>query len=425
MKTLILTILCASLVLLSSSVHSQGFKDLKGCTELGVILNWSASGIAGTDEVLVASAFDAFVSFDVSDPENPIPLDTLYWNEEDPTIARDMLMRYPYVFQCSGTIGVTVLDISDPTALRICDTIEINSRHDLMNLDIREDLLYVNSADSVYVYDISNPCEAVRLAGSYMSSWPTYSGKSPDTYFLDGFALHDQGSVWMYKHDETLAFEMHFLYWPEPLAAESYQPVGDYLYIGGNGLEIYQWGENYRLHKVYSVPDVIYINRFEMDGERLYALSDAGILYLLDISNPEMPEVLGHYSDGTISPFYHFTSNGPYVYIATVGGVIHAKFDYPTTVPTEQTPSSFSLSPDYPNPVSAGDPAQVKYSLPTTGNVTLLLHDALGRELRRISKRVEPGEHAESLATAGLTPGVYYYSILANGQKKTAMLVVR
>lgn len=89
------------------------------------------------------------------------------------------------------------------------------------------------------------------------------------------------------------------------------------------------------------------------------------------------------------------------------------------------TPASFSLSPAYPNPVSAGVAAQVQYSLPTAGNITLLLHDALGRELRRISKRVEPGTHAESIPTAGLTPGVYYYSVLANGQKKTEMLIVR
>ena len=87
--------------------------------------------------------------------------------------------------------------------------------------------------------------------------------------------------------------------------------------------------------------------------------------------------------------------------------------------------SGIALSQAYPNPVRAGNSAQVQYALPFAGNITMLLHDALGREVRRISKRVEPGTHIERISTAGLPPGVYYHSVLASGQKRTVMLVVR
>ena len=102
---------------------------------------------------------------------------------------------------------------------------------------------------------------------------------------------------------------------------------------------------------------------------------------------------------------------------------------YKTAMPvsvgsTPEAAGEFSLE-IHPNPVHAGGAAQVRYGMPIAGNGIFTLHDALGRELRRDARHVEPGTHSKSISTAGLPPGVYYYSILADGQKKTEMLVVR
>src|SRR5690606_17032890 len=106
--------------------------------------------------------------------------------------------------------------------------------------------------------------------------------------------------------------------------------------------------------------------------------------------------------------------------------VIVIKVDLPTSNREALlAPTSLTLAPAYPNPVASGSPATFEFALPSSGHVTLTLCNTLGQELRRIEKRMEPGRHTERISTTGLNPGVYYYTLTAEGKWETEMLVVR
>lgn len=64
----------------------------------------------------------------------------------------------------------------------------------------------------------------------------------------------------------------------------------------------------------------------------------------------------------------------------------------------------------FPNPVTSA--ATVVYTLPAAGSVTVMLHDALGRELRRVDAGMQDaGAHALPFDTSSLPAGVYLYRI--------------
>ena len=77
---------------------------------------------------------------------------------------------------------------------------------------------------------------------------------------------------------------------------------------------------------------------------------------------------------------------------------------------------------NYPNPFSMS--TTVGYSLQMRGTVTLLVHDALGREILRLpAGEQETGVHAFPAIGAGLPQGVYYYRISVSASGGTGNIL--
>ena len=84
----------------------------------------------------------------------------------------------------------------------------------------------------------------------------------------------------------------------------------------------------------------------------------------------------------------------------------------PTSILKSSTPAIFSLSQAYPNPVSAGASATVEFTLERAAEVTLEVHDILGRRVRQQSLGQLPlGEHTQAISTTGLQSGMYFYTL--------------
>jgi hypothetical protein len=132
-----------------------------------------------------------------------------------------------------------------------------------------------------------------------------------------------------------------------------------------------------------------------------------------------------YFSRNNITVYYSTVDNDGYFYVATDSGLYRTELPVTTIEQTLTIPSSFSLSPAYPNPVSSGGTANIEYSLPAAVNVNLILCNTLGNEVLHITKLVNPGMHTERLSTAGLPPGVYYYTLSAGSNRETRMLIVR
>jgi Secretion system C-terminal sorting domain len=75
--------------------------------------------------------------------------------------------------------------------------------------------------------------------------------------------------------------------------------------------------------------------------------------------------------------------------------------------------SSYSLDQNYPNPFNPT--TQIKYSLLSNSNVKITIFNALGESIKELANEVQQsGVHIMNFNAAGLSSGVYFYSIQAN-----------
>jgi hypothetical protein len=76
--------------------------------------------------------------------------------------------------------------------------------------------------------------------------------------------------------------------------------------------------------------------------------------------------------------------------------------------PTEERVGAV-LGAGYPNPAHVGGMLTIPYTASSSGHLSIVVHDALGRPVRNVyDGNAEPGDHAVSFSPSGLAPGVYH-----------------
>jgi len=138
-----------------------------------------------------------------------------------------------------------------------------------------------------------------------------------------------------------------------------------------------------------------------------------GILFAaFDNDNP----VFINYGEGTIwfheehPDIYHYhntlTSRSGKIYVSTNSGVY--QFDPYGISTIDVIPDSPSLSVVYPNPVTAGEIANLVYSLQQPGNVFVKVYSILGIEVYSSALGMQhSGSHSLTIPTRGMKSGVY------------------
>ena len=70
------------------------------------------------------------------------------------------------------------------------------------------------------------------------------------------------------------------------------------------------------------------------------------------------------------------------------------------------------------------DQATIYYHLERSGRMQLLANSADGKELRVLKEaQMEAGNYQHDWATAGMAPGVYYVTLLLDGQPITKKVI--
>ena len=78
------------------------------------------------------------------------------------------------------------------------------------------------------------------------------------------------------------------------------------------------------------------------------------------------------------------------------------------------TPVEFSLSQNYPNPFNPA--TKINYSVPKDGYVKISVYNVIGQEVAElVNGMVKAGTHEVNFDASGLTSGIYFYKIEANG----------
>jgi photosystem II stability/assembly factor-like uncharacterized protein len=92
-------------------------------------------------------------------------------------------------------------------------------------------------------------------------------------------------------------------------------------------------------------------------------------------------------------------------------------------IPSEEIPTVFALAQNFPNPFNPS--TVVRYDLPFTSEVRLVVCDILGRQVSvLVNERKDAGMHQVSFDASGLPSGVYFYRIQAGDFVSTKRMVV-
>jgi hypothetical protein len=123
-----------------------------------------------------------------------------------------------------------------------------------------------------------------------------------------------------------------------------------------------------------------------------------------------------------------------YISVYHDGAIVHQFFGHivtvsASTVPTgvEEKPGTlpekFSLSQNYPNPFNPT--TTIGFTIQDAGFTSLKIYDALGREVATLIDGVkEAGSHTIAFNAAGLSSGVYFYTLRAGNAVATKKMLL-
>jgi hypothetical protein len=92
---------------------------------------------------------------------------------------------------------------------------------------------------------------------------------------------------------------------------------------------------------------------------------------------------------------------------------------------TSNIPESFSISQNYPNPFNPS--TKIKFALPSTENVKIIIYDIAGRQVKELlNQNLTAGTHTVDFDASDLASGTYIYRINAgNFVESKKMLLLK
>jgi photosystem II stability/assembly factor-like uncharacterized protein len=86
-------------------------------------------------------------------------------------------------------------------------------------------------------------------------------------------------------------------------------------------------------------------------------------------------------------------------------------------------PYTYSLSQNYPNPFNPS--TNIRYAIPKSGMVRLVVFDALGREVETlVNESLKPGTYESKFNGANYPSGIYFYKLRAEGFTETKKMLL-
>ena len=86
-------------------------------------------------------------------------------------------------------------------------------------------------------------------------------------------------------------------------------------------------------------------------------------------------------------------------------------------------PLEYQLNQNYPNPFNSK--TNIKYQIPNTGIVKIIIYDLLGREVKTlVNEYKQAGIYQVSFNAEGLASGIYFYKMTAGDFSETKKLIL-
>ena len=86
-------------------------------------------------------------------------------------------------------------------------------------------------------------------------------------------------------------------------------------------------------------------------------------------------------------------------------------------------PTNFILEPNYPNPFNPT--TQIKFSIPKTANVKLIITDILGREVTMlVNDNLSSGNYSVNFDAKSISSGIYFYTLITDNFKQSRKMIL-
>ncbi|MBZ0264018.1 T9SS type A sorting domain-containing protein [bacterium] len=335
-------------------------------------------------DLLFGSYRDSFLTYDISNPTEPVFLDS---------VVADTILNYDYhdgfVYIWSGIAGqgvfIDIIDATNPEILHSVGRLEGRA-----GIAIQDNLLYTLHASNLYIYEINNPGQPeliniVDEVGLNAEVLPTSNAVS---------SLVDVGHY--------VATTIRIVDTSNPLAPQILESFGRYPS---------SWFNPYVFP--YSVP--------ELDLITVGYGTKYDIINLSEPMNPsEFPELRSmgackavDYQDG-----YLYALNSPFLEIYTI-----EREEVTVEDQTVTSPSEFKLHQPFPNPFNST--CEIRFEIPRSEQVNLKLYDILGREVMNlVDQKLEHGSHTYMIDGSGLSSGIYFVAINARKFKTSQKILL-
>lgn len=165
------------------------------------------------------------------------------------------------------------------------------------------------------------------------------------------------------------------------------------------------------------------INCIYKIGNSLFAGTDTGGVYVTSNNGFNWTKINEGLLSSTILSL--FAKNG-YLYAGTrFMGLWRRPIGEITDITKikSETPSSFSLSQNFPNPFNPS--TSIKYSILGNQNVKLLVYDLLGREVETlVNEKQSPGTYEVKFEGSKFSSGIYFYKLTAGDFNETKKMLL-
>ncbi len=121
----------------------------------------------------------------------------------------------------------------------------------------------------------------------------------------------------------------------------------------------------------------------------------------------------------------HMQFLSPTLGFAGCGGGVILRYGPPVGIDpgNTTTPESFNLGQNYPNPFNPS--TSFKYSIPTSGMVTLKIYNNLGSEVMTlVDRNMSAGNYIETVDMSAFSSGIYFYTLTAGSFVETKKMIL-
>lgn len=311
---------------------------------------------------------------DISDPSSP---GEAFFH----TLERDFFdvcVNEPYIYLTSFNWGVSVYQrISQDSIEFVRNFVCYDFSFDA---EVENDIGYFSQSFALHIYDLTNPEDSVLLSSIVPVSGAGQVHLHNDFIFTQCVDGQCNISISIIDvTDPSNPLEVGLLYFPS------------------------------------------YVTNIHFDRELASFSVYLNGLYIYDVSDLYNPVLLCNYN----TPGYirNTLSHNNYIYVADNSSLVILRFNSTGIEQVAEIPTSFSLSPNYPNPFNVY--TTISYSLPNPSQVTFDIYDILGRKVETsVNEKQQAGYHHIVWSAENLSTGIYFYKIQAGNYIETKKMLL-